>query len=268
MVVISSDEAGNVYKSLYLFDTTCDSGIEIKLTTGNYISYPVSSMVYVKLKGLTLGDYRCMMSVGKASANSSYANDNIEDAYMIKQHIFAGEQLKAVPTDTLVVNSTNYATLTDASLGRLIRFEGIESKFGVAKWGYKNKFPNYFANSTSFDNTSADDQDASDPKKWSNIDDWATWSHSCDRMGDYGRVTTTYYYGSAWFTYSDTADIAGNYVVRSSGYAKFKFNEIPKSGTKVNITGIYTRFAKSRTENGQAAYQLVLNTDKDVVEVK
>ena len=55
--VISSDEAGNVYKSLYLFDTTCDSGIEIKLTTGNYISYPVSSMVYVKLKGLTLGDY-------------------------------------------------------------------------------------------------------------------------------------------------------------------------------------------------------------------
>lgn len=263
--VISSDEDGNVYKSLYLLDTSCNAGIEIKLTTGNYIMYPVSSMVYVKLQGLTLGDYRCMMSVGKESANTSYANDNIEDAYMIKAHIFPGEQLKAVPSDTLVVNSTNYTTLTDASLGRLIRFEGIESKFGKASWGYKNVFPNYFANSTSFDNTSANDQDANDPKKWSNINEWATWAHSCDRTGEYGRVTTTYYYGSAWFTYNDSSNIAGNYVVRSSGYARFKDRKIPASGAKVDITGIYTRFAKSRTDNGQAAYQLVLNSAKDVV---
>ena len=34
--------------------------------------------------------------------------------------------------DTLVVTPASYSTLTDESLGRLIRFEGLESKFGKA----------------------------------------------------------------------------------------------------------------------------------------
>ena len=33
--------------------------------------------------------------------------------------------------DTLVVTPASYSTLTDESLGRLIRFEGLESKFGI-----------------------------------------------------------------------------------------------------------------------------------------
>ena len=67
--------------------------------------------------------------------------------------------------DTLVVTPASYSTLTDESLGRLIRFEGLESKFGKAGWGYKNTFPNYFANSTSYDVNSPG---------WTDINDWAT----------------------------------------------------------------------------------------------
>ena len=62
--VQSSDEEGNVYKSLYLVD---DSGaIEVKLTTGLYFTYPMgrfdkatgtipSNWVYVKVSGLYIG---------------------------------------------------------------------------------------------------------------------------------------------------------------------------------------------------------------------
>ena len=37
--VISSDQAGNVYKSMYLYDESCQSAIEIKVTSGYYITY-------------------------------------------------------------------------------------------------------------------------------------------------------------------------------------------------------------------------------------
>jgi len=35
--VISSDQAGNVYKSMYLYDESCQSAIEIKVTSGYYL---------------------------------------------------------------------------------------------------------------------------------------------------------------------------------------------------------------------------------------
>ena len=67
-----------------------------------------------------------------------------------------------------MVTKDNYKTaISDAALGRLVRFEGLESKFGTAPWGYKNTFPNYFANSTSYDVNSPG---------WSDINEWATWA--------------------------------------------------------------------------------------------
>ena len=54
--VISNDEQGNVYKSLYIFDGT--EAIELKLTNGLFLDYPCnletmeSMWVYVKVRGL------------------------------------------------------------------------------------------------------------------------------------------------------------------------------------------------------------------------
>lgn len=60
--VISSDQAGNVYKSVYIDDGT--AGIELKLMVSNYVYYQVGQTLYVKLKGLAIGNYRYMLSVG------------------------------------------------------------------------------------------------------------------------------------------------------------------------------------------------------------
>lgn len=53
--VISSDQAGNVYKSMYLYDESCQSAIEIKVTSGYYITYAPGRLVYIRLQGLVLG---------------------------------------------------------------------------------------------------------------------------------------------------------------------------------------------------------------------
>ncbi len=242
--VISSDRQGNVYKSLYIYDAECEQAIELKLTSGNYLEYPVGRMVYVRLKDLVLGNYRSMISVGTWSTNASYANGNIESRTMLAEHILSGAQVGLTAADTLVVNSANYQSLTDASLGRLVRFEGVESMFGTAGWGYRNTFPNYFANSTSYDVNSPG---------WGDINDWATWA---------ARRDNTYYYGSAWFSYGNVNTLQGNYVVRSSGYSRFRDQKIPADGSIVDITAIYTKFSPG--DDSRAAYQLLLNTALDV----
>ena len=157
---------------------------------------------------------------------------------MQDEHIFSGEQQPMLKSDTLVVTRDNYRTvLSDDDLGRLVRFEGVESRFGTALWGYKNTFPNYFANSVSYDVNSPG---------WEDIDQWATWATM--RMLP-GTNADTFFYGSAWFTYdaqaagTGTNAAPGNYVVRTSGYSQFRDNKIPVSGSVVDLT-VYQRLGQ------------------------
>lgn len=278
--VISSDRANNIYKSLYILDTEVAdandaAAIELKLNTGNYIFWPVGTRVYVKLQGLVLGDYRGMLSVGIASQQSNYANNNLT-GIDIERHIFTGERLQMTKADTLVVNKDNYRSLLRydekdpyLALGRLVRFEGVTSKFGKAQWGYQNTFPNYFANSTSYDKNSADiaNENIPDELQWRNIDQWATYSAMRDMPTQGVAFKSTFFYGSAWFTYGDVTQIPGNFVVRTSGYARFREKKIPADGTVVNITAIFTLYTGSYNDGGRDAYQLALNQVEDVVTV-
>ncbi len=261
--VVSSDRAGNIYKSLYIYDAESGSAIELKLTSGNYLFHPVGQIVYVKLQGLVVGNYRGMLSIGSASGSAAYSNDNIESSVVRAEHIFRGEQQAMLPSDTLVVTPQNYRTvLSDDDLGRLVRFEGLYSRFGKAQWGYQNLFPNYFANSTSYDATSPG---------WEDIDEWATWAAFRREPFPGGEgFVDTYFYGSAWFTYGDLSGsygryTPGNYVVRTSGYSSFRDERIPTDGTQVDLTAIYTKFTNG--SGGNVSYQLTLCSAKDV-EVK
>ena len=78
--VMSDDTEGNVYKSLFIQDET--SGIELRLNNNVGLLYKKGSWVYVRLKGLYLGNYRMMLSLGgppsesynKAGIHKFYAN--------------------------------------------------------------------------------------------------------------------------------------------------------------------------------------------------
>lgn len=253
--VISSDFTGNVYKTVYIYDEESERAIELKLNTGNYLFYPVGQMVYVKLKGLVIGNYRGMISIGTYSDDSEYANGNIVSRVMTREHIFSGEQLEMLPADTLVVNRSNYNTLTDDALGRLVRFEDITSTYGQTQWGYKNRFPNYFANKNS--------HDAVTNPEWP-VWQSPTWALQREEKNPGEGFTTTFYFGSALFSYVGlgSTTVEGNYVVRSSGYSSFRDGKIPADGENVTITALYTKYTSSSGQN--PAYQLVLNAATDV----
>jgi len=154
--VVSDDEQGNVYKSLYIQDET--SGIEIKLNNNVGVRFPYGTWVYVRLKDLYIGNYRMMLNIGgapsesynKAGEHKFYANSNIEIQSIIDRHVFPGgpaeikvgtfEQWQANPAevDVITVTKDNYKTVLakenrEMLFGRLMRFEDLKCHYaGVA----------------------------------------------------------------------------------------------------------------------------------------
>ena len=95
--VMSDDTEGNIYKSLFIQDET--SAIELRLNNNVGLLYKRGTWVYVRLKGLYLGNYRMMLSLGgppsesynKAGKHKFYTNSNIELQSIIDKHVFVGE---------------------------------------------------------------------------------------------------------------------------------------------------------------------------------
>ncbi|MBB3696597.1 hypothetical protein KMW28_23810 [Flammeovirga yaeyamensis] len=86
--VISSDETGNVYKSITIQDEE-GTGIQIKLNKTNlYLDYAQGQTVVVKAEDLYLGHYGGLMQLGGEYEGKL---GNIE-ADVITKHIIAGEQ--------------------------------------------------------------------------------------------------------------------------------------------------------------------------------
>jgi hypothetical protein len=246
--VISSDRAGNVYKSVYIYDGT--AAIELKLTVSNYVTYHVGQTIYVRLKGLAIGNYRYMLSVGvmptDADITNGYANRNLETSVQINAHIFRGEKGELVSSDTLVITPSNYASLNDDVLGCLVRFENMTYKTGTFDG---DEYPQYLETvypngSTTAVYTNKFYEDEGLP---------ATYAYSYN--GDS-------YYGSSWFSYGVSTPTVGNYIVRVSGYANFARQKLPQEGKQGDITAIYTKYS-SRT-GGYIKYQLLINSFDDI----
>ncbi|MCP9750863.1 DUF5689 domain-containing protein [Ferruginibacter sp. HRS2-29] len=88
-VVNADDKSGNYYKQISIQDST--GGITIRLDGNNlYTSYPVGRKVYIKLKGLYMGDYNSLIQIGGSIDNSgSFLNvlaipSALFDKYIVK----------------------------------------------------------------------------------------------------------------------------------------------------------------------------------------
>ena len=159
--VISSDRQGNIYKSLYIYDGT--AGIELKLYNGLYLDFlldlgakPIKSQwVYVRLDGLYLGNYRMMLSIGGAPSDGIntagnhkyYANSNLDNPKVAALNVFRGEYTTLEPSDIKEVDASNYTSLGEADLGRLVRFNkikiryaGVKNQDGVTPAGPQERF--------------------------------------------------------------------------------------------------------------------------------
>lgn len=260
--VISSDQSGNIYRSLYIQDET--GAIEVKIGKSSlYSDYKLGQWVYVKCKGLALGQYGGMLQIGYrtdepawAGVTSSYETAYIDVQYLIDNHIFKGRL--DTPVKPMLIDAAGIKN--EANFGRFVRVEGLtygnqifvilydkadnstylrDKTYGVNTWAMsQNGFKAYMT-----PNGKAEPQSAFDG---------AVTKESWQALYDAASAYTL----SQYFKLGST-----DLQVRTSGYAKFadaKIDDAILKGAKVNLTGILTYY------NGNNQFTLI---DLDGVEI-
>ena len=288
--VISTDQPGNFYKSLYIQDET--GGIELKLgKNGLYNDYKPGQWIYVKCLGLTLGMYgyksgnyggQGMVQLGVDDPTGSYETAYIESPLMIDAHIIRGEIARAVQPEVITSSDLPNGKQTQAknrNIGRLVTLKGLH---------YANEaFVLLYIDSNK-------DKKASSNRIFLSDKPWGitTWAMSKDKMteylcsgvwdsceignsGDYNYGTVgdrrvvaadgTVTYPSiekAAYSVSQYFDMNGAQIqLRTSGYSKFSDAQIPAEvldGSKsVSMTGVLTMY--------QGSIQFIVNSLADIV---
>ena len=284
----SSDEEGNIYKSLHLVDET--AAIEVKLGTGLYIDFPMGHFnretctidthyVYVRISDLYVGNYRMMLSIGKGPTDSYnkvgehkfYANSNMENPAEIKERVFLGEatQLK-VNKEILVIDENNYEDFfgetNQDKLGRMVLIRDITCRYGDVDG---NLYPSWMCT----------DLRPVESKYWYK---WAVNENFLSSTSQ--RNIHCNFYGSVLFAYdnacTETVNTNGNpllseklpkqmmkegvFAVRTSGYSRFARQPIVREGAKGDILAIMGVYAKY-WEQTYGAYQCSINRFEDIM---
>jgi len=114
--VISSDETGNIYKEMFIQDTS--GGLLISLdNTSLYTTYRLGQRIYVKCQGLYLGEYGGLVQLG---ASVGGAIGRIADP-VIKQYLFLDSIPGAIPAATVIT----IPTITPDKYGMLVELQNV-----------------------------------------------------------------------------------------------------------------------------------------------
>ncbi|NBO50153.1 MAG: hypothetical protein EBU80_10615 [Chitinophagia bacterium] len=132
-VVICDDKSGNYYQQIAIQDAT--GGILLRLGSANlYNYYPVGRKLFVKLKGLYLGQYNGTLQLG-AGIDSAYISQGgvtLLAFNLFDRHIIKGPLNQPI-TPTVVTASQLTTSLQDRYVSTLIRMEDME--FAVTDTG-------------------------------------------------------------------------------------------------------------------------------------
>ncbi len=124
-IVIGDDKSGNLFKSIVIQDAT--GGILIRMEGNSlYTSYPAGQEVFVKCKGLYLGDYNRLIQIGGGIDNSG----TTPGVTTIPAAIFSETVIKGSANNVIQPKVVTVADLTtdlqDSLQNRLIKLEGFE----------------------------------------------------------------------------------------------------------------------------------------------
>lgn len=118
-IVVADDRSGNYFKSIILQDAT--AGIEIRINqTSAYNFYPIGRQLFIKCKGLVLGDYNGVAQLG----GYTYIEDGaaqLGDIIALNDHIIKGKRVGAPAPKVKKINE-----LTTADISTLIEIENAE----------------------------------------------------------------------------------------------------------------------------------------------
>ena len=250
--VTTSDQVGNLYKSLYIQDET--AGIEIKIgKNGLYNEYKLGQWVYVVCTDLTVGDYNGMINIGYEDPTGEYETGYLEHAYIIDNHVFKGEYAKAV--EPVVITEADLHK--KENLGRLVTIENLKYGNHIFILAYVDPNGNrkdYTNNGIFIDEEGPDNYGvttwACSEVKWKeylNAGNFDSVEAAGGTVGDLKNPDGTYNIGSMAYSVSQYFMMGASDVqVRTSGYARFADTEIPEEvldGTAtVSFTGILTEY--------------------------
>jgi DNA/RNA endonuclease YhcR with UshA esterase domain len=124
-VVSADDESGNFYKDLIIEDAS--GGILIRIDRADaYVNFPVGRRIFIKCKGLWLGDYNNLIQLGGTLAPDPVnpGVNGIADA-LIDQFLFPGQyNLTVIPTLTTIADLNRVDNNRFQSM--LIKLENVE----------------------------------------------------------------------------------------------------------------------------------------------
>jgi len=130
-IVIADDKSGNFYKSIVLQDST--GAINIQIDQSNYnSSYKIGRKVFVKCKGLVIGDYNGLIQLGGYDDNSGGSSSvgRIPQS-LVPQHLVGGVWNQ--PYDTLVLSSMSPLQLVNDQ-NKLIRLDNVHFDTPCQTW--------------------------------------------------------------------------------------------------------------------------------------
>lgn len=117
-VVTADDKSGNFYKTIVVEDST--GGIALKLDGSSlYTEFPIGRRVFVKCKGLWMGDYNNLIQLG----GYINADGDLDD---IPSTLFDSHILKGVYGLPVVPKAVSISQLNDSHQNTLIELNGVE----------------------------------------------------------------------------------------------------------------------------------------------
>ena len=130
--VSSSDESGNVYKTIYLQDAPENptQGLVVSVdAVSTYTSYPQGSKVYIKLKGLAFGKYGNVLQVGYMNVDpvTNKGTFGRIPEKLVGNHLVrsCAPKVKIVPKVITLASLTNASTV-DPLIGALVQINNAE----------------------------------------------------------------------------------------------------------------------------------------------
>ena len=121
-LVVSNDEAGNFFKQLVVQDST--GGIEIRIdVTDLHAFYPVGRKIYIKAKGLWLGDYNGLIQLG---AGLGYDDQGDPELIRIPESILSNYIRVATFGNPVVPKVKTIDQLTYSDVSTLIQLDNVQ----------------------------------------------------------------------------------------------------------------------------------------------
>lgn len=121
-LVISDDEAGNFFRQILIEDST--GGIEIRVDATNlHTEYPTGRRIFVKCRGLWLGDFNNLIQLG---AHPALNEDGEIELQRIPESVVDKYILKGTYGHDLVPTFKEIPTLTIADVSTLIRLDNVQ----------------------------------------------------------------------------------------------------------------------------------------------